>query len=73
MVAFGSWSLCVSPIELRGPEPYRGAPAGGRGGGGGGGIAGGEPLSHSAGWRCAVIGHGEYAQMLMRAHGMMGV
>lgn len=34
VVAFGSWSLCVSPIELRGPEPYRGAPAGGWGGAG---------------------------------------
>lgn len=33
----------------------------------------GEPLSRCTGWRCVVMGHNGYAQMLMRAHGMMGV
>lgn len=31
------------------------------------------PLSRCTGWKSVVIGHTEYAQMLMKANGMMGL
>lgn len=59
------WSFCLPPVSVwcsEGPKLYRCTLAE-RGG----------PLSRCTGWRCVVIGQSGYAQMLMRAGGMMGV
>lgn len=62
------WSFCLTPVSVCCWCSAQRAKAlslhSGREGG---------PLSHCTGWRCVVIGHNGYAQMLMRAHGMMGV